>query len=175
MINLNKNKRRLNCGFTLVEVLIACSIITVSMFVLMGTAQRGVSMSNLALSKSQASLLLEEGAEAVRSIRDNNFTTISSLNLDTPYHLFFNTTTRVWVLDQSVTNLSGSIPSYPIDGSFDRTITISSVGRDANDDIVDTGGTIDPKTKKITVTLSWSSSDATNTKSLSFYITDIFN
>ncbi|MFA6393178.1 MAG: type II secretion system protein [Candidatus Paceibacterota bacterium] len=175
MINLNKKKRKFTIGFTLVEVLVACSIITISMFVLMGTAQRGVSMSGLALSKSEASLLLEEGAEAVRAIRDNDFATISSLSLDTPYHLFFNTTTRVWVLDPSTVNLSGSIPSYPIDGKFDRTITISSVGRDANDDILASGGTVDARTKKVSVDVSWVSSGITNTKSLSFYITDIFN
>lgn len=178
MINLNKKKRKLKRGFTLIEVLIACSIITISLFVFMETAQKGVNMSNLALSKSKASLLLEEGAEAVRAIRDNDdkdWTIMSSLSLNTPYHLFFNTTTKVWVLDQSTTNLSGSIPSYPIDGKFNRTITISSVGRDANDDILASGGTIDARTKKVTVDVSWTSSGVASIKSLSFYITDIFN
>lgn len=170
---INKNKKIL--GFTLVEVLVACSIISLSMFALMQTAEKGIRLSEEALKKSQASLLLEEGAESVKSIRDNSWTTIANLNLNTPYHLFFNTTTKVWVLDTSTTNLSGSIPSYPIDNVFDRTVTISSVGRDANDKILGSGGTIDTGTKKVTVIVTWNSQKVSVSKSLSFYISNIFN
>jgi len=91
MINLNKNKKKLLSGFTIIEVLVACAIISISMFALMQTAQKGIQLSGVALKKSQASFLLEEGAEAVKSIRDNNWTTISNLSLSpTQYHLFFN-------------------------------------------------------------------------------------
>lgn len=169
-----------NSGFTLIEVLVACSIISLSMFALMQTAENGIRLSNEALTKSQASLLLEEGAEAVRAIRDNddkNWTVISNLSLNpTKYHLFFNTTTKVWVLDQNITNLSGSIPSYPIDGVFDRTITLYSIGRDATSgDIVAEGGNPDLGTKKVTITVTWNSKKVVNSKSLSFYISNIFN
>ena len=172
MILINKIKK--NLGFTLIEILIACSIISVSMFALMGTAQKGLVLSNQALKKTQASLLLEEGAEAVKSIRNNNWTTISDLSLNTPYNLFFNMNTKLWVLDTN-TNLSGYIPNYPIDGVFNRTIIITSVGRDMNDNILESGGTIDPRTKKVVITVTWPSSGTSNNKSLSFYITDIFN
>ena len=174
---INSNKKSL--GFTLVEVLVACSIITISMFALMETAQKGIRLSNYALNKAQASLLLEEGAEAVKSIRDNddkNWAVINGLNLETPYYLFFNTTTKLWVLNNTTTtSLAGHIPSYPLDGVFRRTVTISSVGRDANDDILSSGGTIDPRTKKVVVTVTWPLPGVLNSKSLSFYITDIFN
>ena len=173
MIKLNKIKT--NLGITLVEVLVACSIISVSMFALMTTAQKGLVLSNQALIKSQANLLLEEGAEAVKSIRNNNWTTISSLSLNTSYHLYFNTTTKLWVLDTSTTNLSGCIPTYPIDNVFGRTITIASVGRDASDKILASGGTVDAGTKKVTVTVTWKSGATTNSQSLSFYISNIFN
>lgn len=173
MIKINKIKN--NLGFTLIEVLVACSIITVSMLALMTTAQKGLSLSNQALIKSQANILLEEGAEAVKSIRDNDWTAISSLSLNTAYHLYFNTNTKLWSLNLSTTNLSGSIPSYPVDGVFGRTVTIASVGRDANYDILASGGTVDTGTKKVTVTTTWNSPTGVNTKSLSFYITNIFN
>jgi type II secretory pathway pseudopilin PulG len=169
------NKKKNNPGFTIIEVLFACAIISVSVFAVMQTAQKGIQLSDYALKKSEASFLLEEGAEAVKSIRDNNWTTISSLILDIPYHLYFNTSTKTWGLDTNTTNLIGCIPSYPLDSVFDRTVTISSVGRDINDDILTSGGTIDPKTKKVTVTATWTSSGSFNTKSLSFYISDIFN
>ncbi|MFA6386716.1 MAG: prepilin-type N-terminal cleavage/methylation domain-containing protein [Candidatus Paceibacterota bacterium] len=170
---INKNKKIL--GFTLVEVLVACSIISLSMFALMQTAENGIRLSNEALTKSQASLLLEEGAESVKLIRDSSWTTIANLNLNTPYHLFFNTTTKVWELNASTTNLSGCIPSYPIDGVFNRTVTFSSVGRDANDEILASGGTIDTGTKKVIIVVTWNSQKVLISKSLSFYISNIFN
>jgi predicted O-linked N-acetylglucosamine transferase (SPINDLY family) len=49
------------------------------------------------------------------------------------------------------------------------------VNRDANDDIA-SSGTLDARTKKISITVSWAVSDATTTsKTLDFYISDIFN
>lgn len=176
MINHNKNKRsKLVSGFTLIEVLIACSIISISMFALMSTAQKGIVLSNQALKKSQVNLLLEEGVEAVKSIRDNNWdTNIKDLSLETPYHIFFNTNTKVWVLDTSATSLVNSIPSYPIDGVFDRTIIFYSVGRGSDDDILAVGGTLDEGTRKVIVTTTWVSSGILNSKSLTFYIADIF-
>lgn len=171
---ITKNKK--NTAFTIVEVLIACSIISISMFALMQTAQKGLFLSNQSLNKSQASFLTEEGVEAVKSIRDNNWNDIGSITLDTPYYLFFNTSTKLWKLDNtSTTNLLGHIPTYPIDGVFGRTVTFSSVGRDANDDILATGGTIDSRTKKVTVTVTWTSAGVASSKDLSFYIADIFN
>ncbi len=171
---INKNKK--NLGFTLIEVLVACSIISLSMFALMQTAENGIRLSNEALNKSQASLLLEEGAESVKSIRNNSWVTIANLSLNTPYHLFFNTTTKVWVLDTSTTNLSESIPSYPIDGVFNRTVTFYAIGRDATSgDIVVEGGNADLGTKKVTITVTWNSKKVVNSKSLSFYISNIFN
>lgn len=166
-IKQNKNiARKFTTGFTLIEVIIACSIISMSMFALMDTAQKGINLSGVALEKSQASLLLEEGVEAVKSIRDDNWTTISNLTLNTPYYLFFNINTKKWELNNSISD---------IDGIFTRTVTISSVERDSNDDIVESGGTLDTRTKKISVDVSWVSRGANLSKNLSFYISDIFN
>ena len=171
-----KSSAKWVCGFTIIEVLVACSIITISMFALMQTAQKGIILSEYALKKSQVSLLLEEGAEAVKSIRDNNWTTINNLTLNTPYYLFFNTTTKLWLLDNTTTTiLAGTIPTYPIDGIFRRTVIFYPISRDFNDDIVSSGGTIDPRTKRVVVTTTWIANGVSNSKSLSFYIADIFN
>ena len=170
------NKNIKNKAFTIIEVLVACSIITISMFALMQTAQRGLHLSYQSLKKSQASFLIEEGVEAVKSIRDNDWNSISSITLDAPYYLFFNTSTKLWELNNtSTTSLSGYIPTYPVDDVFDRTITISSVGRDVSDDILTTGGIVDPRTKKVTVMVSWTVGGVPSSKELSFYIADIFN
>lgn len=166
MLNNRKKFSISKAGFTLVEVLIACSIISVSTLSLMHGAQKGITLSSDALSKSQASFLLEEGAEAVKSIRDDNWVTISNLSLNTPYYLFFNTATSKWELVNS---------NLLVDDIFERSITVSSVERNSDDDIVASGGTEDLGTKKVVVTVSWNSSGRQMSKSLSFYLADIFN
>ncbi len=155
-------------GFSLIEVLIACGIISVCIFALMTTATKGIQLSNQALRQTQASLLLEEGGEAVKSIRDTNWTTISSLTVGTTYYLSYSTSTNTWSLGTSVQS--------PIDSLFTRTVVFTAVNRDSNDDIVTSGGTLDARTKKVTVTVSWPSYDASTTsRTLTFYISDIFN
>lgn len=135
----------------------------------MSAATKGIQLSNQALRQTQASFLLEEGAEAVKSIRDASWATISGLTLGTNYYMTFNTGTNTWSL--------GTTPLGTIDGLFTRTVVLSGVSRDSNDDIVTSGGTYDDaRTKKVTVSVSWPLSDAsTSSKDLSFYISDIFN
>jgi len=173
---LSKQKNKVGqTGFSLVEVLIACAVISVSIFALMSASTQGIQLSREALQQVQAGSILEEGAEAVKSIRDTNvsgtdsgWANIGGLTLDTNYYLTFNTSTNVWLLSTT--------PTSAIDSLFTRVITFSAVNRDANDDITSSGGTLDVKTKKVTVTVTWPRSDNTTTsKNLGFYISDIFD
>jgi type II secretory pathway pseudopilin PulG len=50
---------------------------------------------------------------------------------------------------------SGTTETVAADPLFERSITITNVNRDSNGDIVETGGTPDPNTKKVTVTVNW--------------------
>ena len=161
-------------GFTIIEIIIASAIISITVFTLMSSAQKGIALSGRALRQVQANVLLEEGAEAVKSIRDNNWATIGDLTLETNYYLFFDTTNNIWSLSGSSITPSGSIPIYPIDSIFTRTVVISNVNRDGNDDIADIG-TLDDRTKKITIGVSWPEPGETVTKNLVFYLADIFN
>ncbi len=170
----NKNKAFLNRGFTIIEVIIATSIISITVFALMITAQKSIEISNRSLKESQANILLEEGAEAVKSIRDNSWVTISNLTIGSNYYLYFDTTNNVWTLNTSTNTPNGFIPAYPIDSTFSRIVVVSQVNRDTNDDIAATG-TLDNGTKKITVTVSWPVPNSIISKSLDFYISDIFN
>lgn len=162
----NKNNTK---GFSLIEVLIACSVISIAIFSLMSASSKGIQLSNEALRQTQASFILEEGAEAVKSIRDAAWTNISSLTAGTNYYLTYNTGTNTWSL--------GTTPTGAIDSIFTRVIVISAVSRNGTDDIVTSGGTYDDTgTKKVTVTVSWPASDETiSSKTLSFYISDIFS
>jgi prepilin-type N-terminal cleavage/methylation domain-containing protein len=163
MIDKNKTQQK---GFTLVEVIIASAIITILMFALMQAAQKGIVLSSQALEKTKASFLAEEGVEAVKSIRDNDWNTIANLSLNTNYYLSFNSNTKKWELNNT---------NNIIDSQFTRSIVFNSVNRDSNDDIVSSGGSLDGLTKKVTVEVSWSSYGVSNNKNLSFYVANIFD
>jgi len=170
MKNIFKIKKKINyksrAGFSLVEVLIACVIISLTTLALMSTASKGIELSNRALRQVQASMLIEEGVEAVKSIRDTNWETISSLNLDTNYYLFFDTNTNTWSLSTT--------PESLVDEIFTRTVILTAVNRDDNDDI-SPSGTIDTGIKRVNVTVSWPSKNDTISKNITFYLTDLFN
>lgn len=150
-------------GFTLVEVLVACVIISTTVLALMSATSKSIELSSKALRQVQANMLLEEGAEAVKSVRDNSWTGISNLNVNTNYYLAFSG--NVW-------NLSTS-PGTAIDGIFTRKIIFAPVYRNATYDIAQTG-TLDPDIEKVTVTVSWKSPGGASSKDLSFYAANIF-
>ena len=148
----------------LIEVLVACSIISIVTFGVFSAAQRGIQLSQLALRETQASFLLEEGVESVKTIRDTSWTTISNLTLGVAYYLSFNTTNNTWSLEITPNTTD----------NFTRTVVFSDVYRNSNDDIA-SSGTLDVRTKKVSVNVAWPSSSGTASKTLSFYLADIFN
>ena len=87
---MNKNSRKnKKLGFMLIEVLVAVSIITASTLAAMAVAQKSIVLSYRSVNTVQVSFLLEEGAEAVRILRDDFWTNISSLNTGADYYLEF--------------------------------------------------------------------------------------
>lgn len=166
---MKNNLIKKNKGFSLIEVLIASAIISLCLFALVSAASEGYRLSKNTLRQNQANMLLEEGAEAVKSIRDIAWTNISSLTMGATYYLTFDTNSNTWTL--------GNSPISPIDAIFTRTIVFSNVERSASDDIVSSAGSWDdPGTKKVTITVTWVSySGRTSSKTLSFYMSDIFS
>lgn len=162
MKKLFNNKK----GFTLIEVLVACSIMSLITISVMSAATKGIELSSRSLRQVQASLLLEEGAEAVKAIRDNNWSTISNLNVDTNYYLSFDVNTNTWVLLDN--------PVEVIDGIFTRVVVFSEVYRNNNDDISESGN-LDEGSKRVKVTVSWTSSGNLISKNINFYLINIFN
>ncbi|MCC7160641.1 hypothetical protein IT399_02900 [Candidatus Nomurabacteria bacterium] len=133
-------------GFMAVEVLVAVSIIAVSVLATTAVSQKAIYVSRQAFHASQASFVLEEGAENVRIARDNAWVNVVSLN---------NTSEQV--------------------GIFTRTTTVASVNRDNTTKDISVSGTDDPDTKLVTITVSWSEGGTTLTKTLQFYIMNIFS
>jgi prepilin-type N-terminal cleavage/methylation domain-containing protein len=68
-----KSSKKLNKGFSIIEVLVAISVILVSFTAALNLINRSMAFHDLAYSRLVASYLAQEGIEIVRNIRDNNF------------------------------------------------------------------------------------------------------
>ncbi len=146
----------------MVEVLVATSIIVVAVLAFLAIVQKASVVSRQALHITQAGFLLEEGAEAVRILRDNAWSNISALTLNANYYPTFSGGT--WILSATPNTV----------GIFTRTVTLSSVKRDATTRDISSTGVDEPLNKLVAVTVSWTEGGTTASKTLSFYITDIF-
>ncbi|MDQ3076113.1 MAG: hypothetical protein M3Q34_03210 [bacterium] len=178
-------------GFMVLEILVAAAIIAMSVLAASNVAQKSINVSRQAFHSAQAAFLLEEGAELVRVIRDNAWSGISSLTSGVEYYPMYcklgdpNSDSKCiayaansfWIL----VPMNNSDPYYLTNqsvnvGRFIRKIVISDVYRDATtQDIVSSGGNLDAGTKLVTVTVSWAQGSATVTKTLLFYLANIFS
>ncbi|MCL4338329.1 hypothetical protein M1271_01420 [Patescibacteria group bacterium] len=108
--------------------------------------------------REEATNLLQETQEAIRVIREGSW---SAITTNGTYHPIVSQNT--WTL---------SAGSDVIDGII-RQITISDVLRDTNGNIVTSGGTVDPSTKRIDIVVSWNTPIAasiTSTQYLTRYL-----
>lgn len=151
-------------GLGLVEGVIAVAIVGTALVVMVGVFHQFLRTALRSTPELKAIFLMEEGLEAIRAIRDVDWQTeIDPLVLGTQYHLIFEN--GRWE--------ATTTPSY-IDGVYERIVILSSVNRDTDGRIVASGGTTDTNTKEITVSVSWSSGEATTTKTVLAYIMDVF-
>ena len=150
-------------GFGIVEVLVASVIISLVLVGLHATTVQALRLVQQSTKRTQATFLVEETIEVLRSQRDAGWaSSLGTLSSGTDYFLEFDGT--AW--NTTTTNVF-------IDDLFERKFVIENVYRDANDDIA-ASGTLDPSTKKINVTVSWFSQTGTTTQNISTYITDLF-
>jgi Tfp pilus assembly protein PilV len=101
-------------GFNLVEVLLAMATFSLLITAIVGALIYGQQSTQIAGTRARASLLAEEGIEAVRNIRDENFTNL------TDGHYGLSTAGGKW-------SFNGAADTT---GVFTRTLIISTV--DAN-------------------------------------------
>lgn len=154
-----------NFGLTLVEVLVATSIILAFLLALLGAHSLYLKTALSNGETIKAAMLAEESLEAMRFIRDSSWdTNILPLSLDTDYSLTFNA--GVWQTDDA---------NIYVDNIFERRVRISAVYRDVTGDITTSGGTLDPDTVLVVSNVSWLKDGATTTKSISTYLTNLFD
>ena len=155
-------KKHFKKGSMMVEIIVAAAIIAVSILASSAVAQKSIYLARQSLHQSEAAFLLEEGAEAIRIVRDNAWSGISGLTLSADYYLSFSGGT--WVLSTTPSQV----------GIFTRKAVFSSAYRDGNQNLV-SSGTPDDQTRFVTVTVSWEEGGQTISKTLQFYLTDLFS
>ncbi len=137
--NHRKARNNPNFGFTLVELSLAIAIFAT---IASGVAVPiiGSHLSSLGDRQTfKANTMLTETWEAIRSIRNRDWANLS----DGDHGLSFGG--GQWVL-------SGN---SDLQNGITRVVTFSTPQRDALGDLVVVGGTPDPDTKRVTITLSW--------------------
>ena len=152
-------------GISVVEIIIASAIISLSVISISVIYGNFVVLSLENTSKVQAALLLDEGVEAIKTMRGERWSNIASTTASTTY--YFSWTTNKW---------RATTTPVLVDGMFTRTFTTSSVYRDVStfNILNDTSGTLDSGTKKIDISVSWKDKKATTTRSTSMYIFNIY-
>lgn len=148
----------------LVEAVIGTAVFLAVLIPLMSVFNTAVTTSRDNIYKIQASLLAEEGLEVVRLLRDNGWTAnIAPHSSGSTFYLSFDGTN--WV---------SSVNNVFIDNQFERKVIFYDVNRDGSKNIVLSGGTLDSDIKHVAVFVSWKSGNATTTKILETYLTNIF-
>ena len=156
-------------GFNLVEIVVAAGIISLSLVFVIATAGRSIALSHQAQATYGASVVLEEGSEAVRVVRDNAWSDISALASGTTYYPVFDPVANAWSLSTDPTN--------GVEGIYTRSIVPGDVFRDGSDNINPSGGgTLDPGTRSFVVNVTWLDSNGkVESKSATFYLSNIFS
>jgi len=127
-------------GFSVVEVVIAASILLALVVAISASLQAFVTLSRHTTDVTQATLLVEEGGEALLLMRDIDWEiNFGNTELDTVYNLYWNGTSYVL-----------STSSVAIDGLYRREVVFDSVSRD-NDGILDENGDVDTNTLKAAI------------------------
>jgi len=131
-----------NKGQSIIEVIVAMAIFIIiassSVIAVLGS----FSTTRLAEEETQAALFATEGLEAAQSIRNQDWD-----NLTTGDHGLVNASS-IWAFSGTSDDPNGS-------DKFTRTIAVADVERDESGDVVESDGTVDEDTKKITATITW--------------------
>src|SRR3989339_798667 len=156
---MNTKKHLTNSGFSIIEVMLAVSLFVIFVSGMATVALRGMDNNRTAQEQVIANQFASEGLEAVRSIRNQDYS-----------YLVKSAGTGVVRSGGGVWAFSGANNVFE---KYTRVLSVAAVNRDGNGDVVASGGTADPDTKKITSTVTWAVGSArTNSVVLTTYLTD---
>lgn len=149
-------KKRLSKGFSLIEVILAVAIFMLFSTAAVGVVLQGFNLNRLGSEETVANQFAAEGIEAVKSIKNQAYSNLNAVN-PTPRAVRRNAS-NVWEFNP--TDGSNDTLIHNASDNYVRQVKAESVNRDGSGNIVETGGTLDPDTKKITSTVSWNFNSA---------------
>lgn len=151
-------------GFSVVEIVVAAAIIVSLVTAASSAWQLFFKVSRTDTQSTQAGLLSEEAMEALNLYRDMSWSgMIAPLSLGTTYYIYWNGS-----------SYSTSTSPITVNGSYVVGFALSSASRNANGDIVSSGGTLDSHTRMAIVSVALSSATSTPILQSSFVIHDVF-
>lgn len=142
-------------GQMLIELLIAIGLLGIFLPVLLTSYLTNTEGKVLREQRLTAHHLTVEATEALRIIRESGWDAVATNGTFHPQSTGTN-----WTLSNGSENI----------GLFTRSISIAEVYRDASGNIVTSGGTADPSTKEVTISISWSQ-PSTQLMETTFYLT----
>ncbi|OHA64117.1 MAG: hypothetical protein A2842_02390 [Candidatus Wildermuthbacteria bacterium RIFCSPHIGHO2_01_FULL_48_25] len=160
-------------GITVIEILVVTAVVGIALSSILGVATLALRQSADTSLEGRAQALAKETLEALLNYRDgvfwdaddpaNEYDGLGVVLLDTSYYPFLS---------------ADAIPRWQLlEGeeqveNFTRSVSFSSVSRDASSNIVESGGIVDPDTKKVTARVSWSDRGEAREVTLLMYITN---
>lgn len=157
--------KKYNRGMSLVEIVVAATIITTFLGALVGVYTLHMKAIFGSAKQVKAVFLAEETMEALKYLRNVSWSqNIYNLSTNTDYFL-------VWQNNRWEITTTNTF----IDSLFERKFVLEDGRRDAQNNIIESGGTADINIKKITVSVSWLEGQATTTKVLKTYMANIFD
>lgn len=145
-------------GLSIIEIIVAVSLLVMIAAGAVVAVLGSFSSTRLAKEELRATLLAEEGIEAVQSIRNRDWNLV---------------VTGTHGLDKSggSWSLSGNSDTDS-SGTYTRSVLITEVERNDDGDIVQSSGMVDPNTKLVTVSVQWDFTPGRqNTAELAQYLT----
>ena len=132
-------------GFGLIEVVVVTAIASAVLAAFLQVGILSIRLLRAERERLEATMIAQEGMEAVRSIRDESWTNnITPLVNGTIYYPSI--INSKWTLSTSGSGLVNNI--------YTRQVVFDQVSRDSNDNIA-SSGTADTGTRKVTVTVLW--------------------
>lgn len=146
----------------MIEIIIVIAVILISAEGFIQIQRASAKLLRSTRENMEATFVAEEGVEAMRAVRDESWSNISTLADDTNYYP---------VVQNSKWSLNISVPPL-VNGKYNRVVYFNQVFRDAQDKIA-VSGTPDAETRKVTVVVSWTGESGGNKQIiLNTYLTD---
>lgn len=148
-------------GQSLIELILAMSLLVILLPVLgygFITARSGKAQQQMRI---KGTAMLKQVSEAVRSVRETGW---NQFNVNGTFHTEINGSNAWTLVSGPLTNADG----------FTQQVLIADAQRDSNGNLVATGGQLDPSTKSVTITVSWTQPIAAQVNSV-FYFSRYLN